>query len=144
MNPHGLLHTHLKRTCLPFHHFGIQLLYYNLYNYFNLRGGCCVKHNPLAKRYSIVLLRQSTTSAYNYYIIIYTIISTSVADVVSSTTLSCPLPNFIISQAQFEILPSPLFAYAFRREESFCFAAAEYHFGIPLLYYKLFFSEIEI
>jgi len=90
------------------------------------------------------LLRQSTTSAYHYYIIIYTIISTSVADVVSSTTLSCPLPNFIISQAQFEILPSPLFAYAFRREESFCFAAAEYHFGIPLLYYKLFFSEIEI
>ena len=134
MNPHGLLHTHLKRTCLPFHHFGIQLLYYNLCNYFNLRGGCCVEHNPLAKRYSIVLLRQSTTSAYNYYIIICINFSTSVADVVSSTTLSCPLPNFIISQAQFEILPSPLFAYAFRRGESFCFAAAEYHFGIQLLY----------
>ena len=25
LNPHGLLHTHLKRTCLPFHHFGILL-----------------------------------------------------------------------------------------------------------------------
>ena len=32
MNPHGFLHTHLKRTCLPFHHFGILLfLIYNAY-----------------------------------------------------------------------------------------------------------------
>ena len=27
LNPHGLLHTHLKRTCLPFHHFGITKNY---------------------------------------------------------------------------------------------------------------------
>ena len=35
LNPHRFLHTHLKRTCLPFHHFGIVKIlpyYYSIFN----------------------------------------------------------------------------------------------------------------
>ena len=62
MNPHGSLHTPLKRARIPFRHYDKYDFTIKFSNFVCLRGGCSLKENPLEKRLSIVFLRHSATT----------------------------------------------------------------------------------
>lgn len=67
LEPTRKIHTHLKRTCLPFHHSDVvSILLFICQFCVRLRGGCCSFEQPSRKTTLSCFSRQSTTPTYSF------------------------------------------------------------------------------